>query len=251
MQTKIDKTFDDLVEQFLGARLPQRMAEALSLSALPPYAQDFTMHMFALMKRAGYSATGFSPHLMRWLSATVPSILPNAWGGQIPPITLPQRHKKLDEYVAKQEWAPGNGPHIFVDLGCGFPPAKVVRCMNVLIYFEPEIKNRMLRQAGELLDDDGILIAGTNGLGIQCRYAVYCKGANGMFPKEFAFGLDNLGPIVFMPFFTLHENDPEANLLADLAGAIRADRSFWPDFSNRTDELLQHQGIFHPYYLRR
>jgi len=367
MKTKIDKTFDDLVEQFLGTRLPQQMAEAISLSELPSYAQDFTMRMFTLMKRAGYSATGFSPYLIRWLSATIPSMLPNAWEGRIPPITLPERHKKLDDYVAKQEWAPGNGPHIFVDLGCGFPPvtagdtarkltnwqvfgvdrafadyvlydkdghyacftqkgafqyfqasinitgralyadplatrnrfkklfgdlspllqnsdttksetvekdgnklihnhlrdfetdnltllksdfadlrlppAKVIRCMNVLIYFEPEIKKKMLLQAGELLDNDGILIAGTNGFGIQSRYAVYRKGADGLFPKEFAFGLDNLGSIVFMPFFTIHENNPEATLLADLAGAIRADRSFWPDFSNRTDELLQHQGI--------
>jgi hypothetical protein len=332
MQTKIDKTFDDLVEQFLGTRLPQQMVESLSLSELPPYAQDFTMRMFALMKRAGYSATGFSPHLIRWLSATVPSILPNAWGGRIPPITLPERHKKLDAYVAKQEWAPGNSPHTFVDVGCGFPPvtagdtarkltdwqvfgvdrafadyvlydkdghyacfnqkgefqyfqalmnfsgralyadpvatrnrfkklfldlapllqnsdttksetvekdgnklihnhlwdfetdnlsllksdleelrlppAKVIRCMNVLIYFEPEIKKKLLLQAGELLDDDGILIAGTNGLGIQSRYAVYLKGANGLFPKEFAFGLDNLGPIVFMPFFTIPAGRP-------------------------------------------
>ena len=45
-----------------------------------------------------------------------------------------------------------------------------------------------------------------------------------------------------MPWFTIHENDPEALLLAELAGTIRADRSFWPDFSNHVDELLQHQG---------
>ncbi len=32
-------------------------------------------------------------------------------------------------------------------------------------------------------------------------------------------------------------------LLAELARTIRADRSFWPNFSNRTDELLQYQGI--------
>ncbi|MCP4687545.1 MAG: hypothetical protein GY859_05805, partial [Desulfobacterales bacterium] len=53
------------------------------------------------------------------------------------------------------------------------PPAKVIRCMNVLLYFEPEIKKQMLTRAGELLDENGILIAGTNGLGIQSRYAVY------------------------------------------------------------------------------
>ncbi len=367
MQTKTDNTFDDLVEQFLGTRLPQQMAGAVSLPGLPPEAWDFTMRMLALMKRAGYSATGFSPHLIQWLSATVPSILPGAWGGRIPPLTLPGRHKKFDDYVASQNWAPTAEPPIFVDVGCGFPPvtsadtarkfkdwhifgvdrffddyvlydsdghyacfdqkgvfqyfqalmnlsgralyadpdatrnrfnklfedlfplmkdlngttsetvekdgsrlihhhirdfetdnltfiesditelglpsAKVIRCMNVFIYFKPEIRKEMLVRAGKLLDDDGILIVGTNGLGIQSRYAVYRKDNNGLLPDEFAFGLENLGPIVFMPFFTIHENDPEATLLADLAGAIRADRSFWLDFSNRTDELLQHQGI--------
>ncbi len=101
----------------------------------------------------------------------------------------------------------------------------------------------MLVQAGELLDDDGILIAGTNGLGIQLRYAVYRKGRDGLTLDEFAFSFDNLGHIVFMPFFTIHANDPEAALLADLAGVIRADQSFWPEFSTRLDELLKQHGI--------
>lgn len=100
----------------------------------------------------------------------------------------------------------------------------------------------MLAKAGELLDEDGILIAGTNGLGIQSRYTVYQKNRDGLFTNEFAFGLDNLGPIVFMPFFTIHENDPEAALLADLAMVIRSDRS-WMDFNNRVDELLKFHGI--------
>lgn len=367
MQAKTDKTFDDLVAQFLGKRLPDEMAASFSISKLSPEAQDFIRRMLSLMKNAGYSVTGFNPHLIRWLSATVPSTLPGAWGGRIPPLTLPGRHKNLDNYVAKLNKIPANEPHIFVDMGCGFPPAtsvdtagklldwhiygvdrsfadyvlydidghyacfdqkgifqyfqalmnasgralyadpaaarkrfnelfgdlfpmlrnsddkksesvekdgnrlihnhirdfeadnltfiksdlmdlelppaKVIRCMNVLVYYEPETRKKMLLQAGELLDDDGILIAGTNGLGIQSRYAVYQKGTNGLFMDEFAFGLDNVGHIVFMPFFTIHENDPEAMLLAELAGTIRSNQSFWPEFSKRQDELLEQQGI--------
>lgn len=367
MKTTKDKSFDDLVEQFLGMRLPQQMAEAVSLSALPADTQDFIMRMLVLMKRAGYPATEFTPALIRWLTVSIPGMLPSAWGGRIPPITLPDRHRKLDAYVVNKNMTPGNDPHIFVDVGCGFPPvttadtarklpdwqvfgvdrsfadyvlydaeghyacfdqkgvfqyfqalmthsgralyadpaatkkqfgklfealfpllqnsddimsqtvekdgnrlihnhirdfetdnlrliksdieglrvpsAKVIRCMNVLIYFEPEIRKKMLRQAGEILDNDGIMIAGTNGLGMQSRYAVYQKGRDGMFPSEFAFTPDNLGHIVFMPFFTIHENDPEAMLLAELSVAIRSDPSFWPGFSNRIDELQQEQGI--------
>jgi len=367
MRTTKDKSFDDLVEQFLGMRLPQQMAEAVSLPALPADTQDFIMRMLALMKRSGYSATGFTPALIRWLSVSIPGMLPSAWGGRIPPITLPDRHKKLDAYVTGRNIAPGNDPHIFVDMGCGFPPvttadtarklsdwqvfgvdrsfadyvlydaeghyacfdqkgvfqyfqammthsgralyadpaatrkqfcklfkellpllqnsdvtksetvekqgnrlihnhirdfetdnltlvksdieelrvrsAKVIRCMNVLIYFESEIRKKILLQAGEILDDDGIMIAGTNGLGVQSRYAVYQKGKDGIFPGEFAFSPDNLSHIIFMPFFTIHENDPESMLLADLSAAIRADQSFWPEFGRRMDELLQEQDI--------
>lgn len=361
-----NRSFNSLVEQFLGTRLPQDMAEAFTVSKLPPEAQDFIGRALTLMKQAGYSATDFSPHLIRWLSVSVPSILPCAWGGRIPPLTLPGRHKKLDDYIADQVSATPNEPNIYVDMGCGFPPvtaadtaqkfphwhiygvdrsfsdyvlydtdghyacfdqkgqfqyfqafmepsgrtlyanpdatrehfnrlfenlfpllqnsksttsetvekdghklihnhirdfetnnltflksdieelrlppAKVIRCMNVLIYFKPDIRKKMLAKAGELLDEDGILIAGTNGLGVQSRYDVYQKKTNGLLLNEFAFGLDNLGPIVFMPFFTIHENDPEATLLAELVNVIRSDQS-WMDFNNRVDELLKFHGI--------
>jgi hypothetical protein len=123
------------------------------------------------------------------------------------------------------------------------PPAQVIRCMNVLIYFKPEIRKEMVLQAGRMLHDGGALIAGTNGLGMESRYMVYEKKAGEITPQEFAFSLDNLGHIGFMPWFTIHENDPEANLLADLTATIRADGSFWPEFSNRVDELLEHQGV--------
>ena len=367
METMKEKSFNDLVEQFLGTRLPQQMAEAVSMSELHPEAQGFVMRLLALMKRSGYSVTNFNSHLIRWISTTVPAFLPNAWGGRIPPLTIPGRHKKFDRYVAGQNRTPGSEPHIFVDVGCGFPPvtsaetarklpewqiygidrsfadyvlydlnghyacfdqkdgfqyfqasmhpsgralytdpagtknnfnklfaelapllpksngaksetvekdgrklihnhirdfetdnltfiksdleelniqpAKVIRCMNVMIYFKPEKRKEMLLKAGEILDDDGIMIVGTNGFGTQSRYAIYQKGANGMFPSEYSFSPDNLGNIVFMPWLTMQENDPEATLLADLSATIRADRSFWPDFSNRMDELLQEGGI--------
>ena len=367
MATTQEASFNDQVEQFLGARLPRQLAESVPLPDLPPEAQGFIMRMLSLMKRAGCLANGFNPILNRWLSTTIPSVLPGAWGGRIPPLTLPGRHRKLDAYVAGQQWSPGNEPPIYVDVGCGFPPvtpadtartlpkwhiygvdrsfaayvlydadghyacfdhegnfqyfqalmnasgralyadaastrshfkrlfadllpllekpdatasetvekdgnklihnhildfeldnltliksdiaelnlppAKVIRCMNVLIYFRPEIRAKMLLQMERLLDSDGILITGTNGLGMQARYAVYHNGADGLYPKEFAFSLDNIGHIVFMPWFTIHEDDPEAKLLADLTGTIRSDRSFWNDFSQRLDTLLEEQEI--------
>ena len=123
------------------------------------------------------------------------------------------------------------------------PPATVIRCMNILIYFDPRSREKMLAHVGKLLNNEGMLIAGTNGYGIQTRYAIYRKNNDGLYPCEFAFSLDNLGHIVFMPWFTMHENDPEAMLLAKLTGTIRGDRQFWPSFSGRLDKLLKTQGI--------
>jgi hypothetical protein len=221
------------------------------------------------------------------LSDMIPNMLPAAWGGRIPPLTMPGRHQRFDVYVAGQSWPATDGMPVFIDIGCGFPPmttaetaqkfstwhifgvhyffarfvvydcegnyacfnrdgdfqyfqsqankggrelyanpektrvrfnqifadlhpslhsaddsksetveksgnkliqnhirdfetenlsfiesdietaqlppARVIRCMNVLIYFKPEKRDEMLKLLGAFLDDGGILIAGTNG----------------------------------------------------------------------------------------
>jgi hypothetical protein len=359
--------FNDLVERHLGARLPEHLAASVNFAKLPPDTQAFIERMLVLMKRAGYGVEQFNLALIRWLSVTIPTMLPRAWGGRIPPITLPGRHQKLDAYVADEYAPPFDKSPLYVDIGCGFPPvttaesaralpdwhvygvdrsfadfvlydpaghyacfdqagefqyfqasmdpsgralyedpagtrqrfeslyadlapqlpesdgtvsqqvekggnkliqhhirdfesdnltlvkkdlmqldlqpATVIRCMNLLIYFDSQSKKKMLSHAGKLLADEGMLIVGTNGYGIQTRYAIYRKNHNGLSPSEFAFSLDNLGHIAFMPWFTMHENDPESMLLADLAGTIRSDPQFWPSFSGRLDELLKTQEI--------
>jgi hypothetical protein len=367
MQPKTDKSFDDLVRQYLGEALPPPMAGMVRMANLSAEAQDFIVRMLALMQRAGYPASAFNPPLIRWLSETVPGSLPGAWGGRIPPLTVPGRHTKLDAYIAARAAPAGSAPPVFFDIGCGFPPltsadtadrfkdwqiygidrafadyvlydadghyacfggdgafqyfqalmnasgralyadpratrerftalfeelapqltagdnsrsetverngsrlirhhildferanltfvrsdladidlppARAIRCMNVLIYYEPAVRDRMLQHAAGCLEDGGLLIAGTNGLGVQTRYGVYRKTAGELRREEFAFGLDNVGSIVFMPFFTIHDNDPEAGLLAELAGILRADDAFWTPFSQRQDALLKMHGL--------
>lgn len=367
MPVTADHTFTDLVERYLGERLPKEMAASFSIGDLPLETQGFILRMLSLMKKAGYTATDFSPALIRWLSTTIPNMLPGAWGNRIPPITLPKRHKKLDEYVSALEQDRQDNDKIYIDVGCGFPPATtsetakhlqnwqvfgvdrsfadyvlydkdgnyacfdhhgefqyfqagieftgqrlyedpkktqdtfctlfeqlipllqneggrnsqtvekdgnrlihnhfrdfetdnltfvksdvididlplatVIRCMNVLIYFSPDIRKNMLERMGHLLEDDGALIAGTNGLGVQSRYGVYRKQGDEMMPMEFSFSLDNLGPITFMPWFTIHENDPEAALLATLSKQIRSDRRFWQDFCRSVDTLHEELDV--------
>ena len=80
-----EKSFDELVEYFLGVSLPQYLAGSITLSNLPGDAQDYIMRMLVLMKRARVSTYNFNLVLIRWLSFTIPNMLPRAWGGRIPP----------------------------------------------------------------------------------------------------------------------------------------------------------------------
>lgn len=368
MTTMTATSFDDLVEQFLGHRLPSPMAEAISFSSLPPDARAFILRMLALMKQARYPANDINPIFMNVLGTMVPNVLPSSWGGRIPPLTVPGRHRKLDNYITAQNWSGGKEPPLFVDMGCGFPPVttvetakrlpdwnvtgvdrffaeyvvydneghyacfdgdgvyqyfqpmmtrsgmalyadpastrahfenlykdlvtlvdhkkdglasetvtrnghrlihrqirdfettnlsflemeidaldlppvRVIRCMNVLIYFPPPIREDMRQQAGALLEEGGLLIAGTSGFGIDGRYTVYRKTSDALIPVEFAFTLENLRSLGIMPYFTLHDGDAEAALLADLMAIVRTNRPYWAAFSDRVDRLLEHHNV--------
>ena len=123
-------------------------------------------------------------------------------------------------------------------------PARFIRCMNVLLYFEKETRQRMLASIGGLLDDDGRLMVGFNHpFGIYSRYAVYAKDADRIYPVEFAFSPDNLRPLGIGPWLTLADEDREAELLADLTGVLRSDRRFWPDFSSYVDGMREKVGL--------
>ncbi|MFC1505244.1 hypothetical protein ACFL5W_01875, partial [Thermodesulfobacteriota bacterium] len=108
--------------QFLGARLPGRLADKAQFEALPAEAKEFILRMLVLMKRASFPATEFNSHMVKLLFVVNPAMLPSAWGGEIPPLTSPGRHRKLDAYVTQQTWHLNSGPPVFIDLGCGFPP---------------------------------------------------------------------------------------------------------------------------------
>jgi hypothetical protein len=362
-------SFNTLVAQYLGERLPEQMASAISFTALPTDVQNFISRMFILMQKADFPATDFTPKLIWQLANIIPGFLPCAWSGMVPPLTLAQRNAKIDAYVVKHAWPDGLVNPVFVDIGCGFPPittmdsaaalsgwrvfgvdrslsdyivhegngnyacfdrqgafqyfqpimdnagvrmyqnqaevrlrferifddlhpllskatdqtsetveknghtlihhplrkyeapnlafiesemedvqvppAHAIRCMNTLFYFEPETRQRMLVRAGALLADSGILIAGANLMsGACCRYVVYKRDNRSIEPTEFALSLDNLRPISVMPWYTLHDDDPEALLLAGVLRQVRADRPFWRVFTERLDGLMAHFGLF-------
>ena len=127
-------SFNGLVEHYLGQRLPPAMADTIKLPDLSSDARAFIRRMLGLMKSARFPATDFNPFLIRMLATMVPGVLPCSWGGRIPPLTVPGRHRKLDVYIAAHDW-PSATPPVFVDLGCGFPPVTTVDTAGALPYW--------------------------------------------------------------------------------------------------------------------
>jgi hypothetical protein len=64
-----------------------------------------------------------------------------------------------------------------------------------------------------------------------------------MVPVEFAFSLDNLTPIGVGTWYTLHADEREANLLADLCATLRADADFTAAFTDLNDRLRAKHGL--------
>jgi len=71
-----NQSFNALVKQFLGVRLPDRLSGMISYPDLPLEAQYFTMRMLTLMQRASYAGNDFTPLLMRALSTIATGSLP-------------------------------------------------------------------------------------------------------------------------------------------------------------------------------
>ncbi|MEJ2037732.1 MAG: CheR family methyltransferase [Desulfosarcinaceae bacterium] len=129
------RSFDELVQQFLGSPLPARIDGNCGSAKLPDETRIIAERMLALMQRASCPATELNEQMVWMISKATPAMLPSAWGGRIPPLTAPGRHRKLDAYVRRQKWSddPGDKEQpVFVDLGCGFPPATTVDTANAL-----------------------------------------------------------------------------------------------------------------------
>jgi hypothetical protein len=117
-------------------------------------------------------------------------------------------------------------------------PADVVRCFNMLMYFDEPFRQRAMERFASLLRDEGRLICGTDwAWTTEARYSTYMKRDGAMRPVEFAFTLDNLTPIGVATWYTLHADEREANVLAGLCAVLRADAGFSAAFAEVNDRL--------------
>jgi hypothetical protein len=123
-------------------------------------------------------------------------------------------------------------------------PADVVRCFNMLMYFDEQFRSLAMDRFAALLRDGGRLVCGTDwAWTTEARYGTYVKRDGAMVPVEFAFSLDNLTPIGVAAFYTLHADEREANMLATLCGILRADAAFSSAFADVNDRLRAKHGL--------
>jgi hypothetical protein len=107
------------------------------------------------------------------------------------------------------------------------PAATVIRCFNVLIYFDARFRSDAESWVGRTLEPGGLFICGMDSpWTFEARYTVSRKEDGRLVEKEFAFGLDNIRPGSGLPWFTLHDHDRETWRLATVVGIIRADAAY-------------------------
>jgi SAM-dependent methyltransferase len=122
--------------------------------------------------------------------------------------------------------------------------ADVIRCLNVLMYFDQPFRDRALEWASKVLRPGGLFLCGSNWVrSTSSRYTVYQEQDGHLVPREFAFSIDNLRPISLAPWWALHDDDLENLYNAEAVGIIRRDEAFRRRFDERLDALLELAGI--------
>lgn len=123
-------------------------------------------------------------------------------------------------------------------------PADVVRCFNMLLYFDDAFRTASLEQVAGLLREGGWFVTGTDWAATtECRYFTYRKVDGRLVPDEFAFSLDNVAAFTIVPWYTLHDDCRELATMVPLARCLRADERFHTALRRRADALREEYGL--------
>jgi SAM-dependent methyltransferase len=118
---------EELCDRYLGGHPSEAALEVLrNAEQQRPEVRDFVERAFRLMAISKFHPRDFSPFVARFFTVIAPGILPGAWGGIVPPFTLPGRHKKIDAYLRSNKWASFKPGTVLLDVGCGFPPQTAI-----------------------------------------------------------------------------------------------------------------------------
>lgn len=120
----------------------------------------------------------------------------------------------------------------------------MIRCMNVLIYFNPPFRKRTLDWACGQLKEGGIFFCGLNwSESISCRFSVYRKEKGVMQLKESSFSTENIRPIESVSYYAFRDDDFDFDQMIRHVLLIRADMNFMDEFNICFDEILQENKV--------
>ncbi len=116
-------TVEELCDRYLGGRPSEAVLQVLKKAEQQrPEVRDFVERAFRLMAISRSDPRDISPFVARFFAVLAPAILPGAWGGMVPPLTMPGRHQKIDAYLSSNPWTKFEPRTVMLDVGCGFPP---------------------------------------------------------------------------------------------------------------------------------
>lgn len=135
----------------------------------------------------------------------------------------------------------------FINAGIGdfnIDPVDVIRCFNVLFYFNDEFRLNSLEWFSDQLKEGGHLITGSDwALSTEIRYYLYQKKNGSLELKEFAFSIDNFSPVGIVTWYTNLDDDREVHQLAEYLSVLRKDTQFTRAFYELNDRLHRENGI--------
>ncbi len=115
----------------------------------------------------------------------------------------------------------------------------IIRCFNVLIYFDGAFRSAALGWASRVLAPGGIFLAGVNfARALHSKYTVYQKTGATLIAREFAFSPELIRPVEQHGWFALHDDDYETTLYLELLKVLRSDADFRRSFDAQLDSIL-------------
>ncbi len=123
-------------------------------------------------------------------------------------------------------------------------PQDIIRCFNVLLYFDDPFFAKTLTWLGGKVKEGGLVLLGANwAASTECYYHVYQKTGASLVPREFAFSLDCVCPIGILSWYANHDDDRQTAQLADYVAVIRKDKAFMETFYAFHDAQRSKYGI--------
>ena len=120
----------------------------------------------------------------------------------------------------------------------------VIRCFNVMFYFDDAFRQDSLKWFADQLNEGGILLIGANwALSTESRYYVYQKSGGELTHARVRLHIDNFSPVGIVTWYALYDDDSEAADLARCLKVLRDDPAFTKAYYSINEKDRADAGI--------